>query len=117
MLQLPIHDSKILRWYPPILAICDHKFGIVNERATLIVLHRLLSPLMARARVPDNRPHVPLRSLRFARFLSTGGDQPMSPPTPGRVVGGEEKQRKSRSTRSTEMGGVMSRKIVPYRKR
>ena len=24
----------------------------------------------------DNRPPVPLRSLRFARFLSTGGDNP-----------------------------------------
>ena len=24
--------------------------------------------------LPDNRPPVPLRSLRFARFLGTGGD-------------------------------------------
>ena len=30
---------------------------------------------MARARFPDNHPPRALRSLRFARFLSTGGDE------------------------------------------
>ena len=34
----------------------------------------ILPPLMTHARFLDNRPPVPLRSLRFARFLSTGGD-------------------------------------------
>ena len=31
---------------------------------------------MTRARFPDNRPPRALRSLRFARFLSTGGENP-----------------------------------------
>ena len=46
-----------------------------TAKITPLVLRPILSPLMTRARFPDNRPPPrALRSLRFARFLSTGGD-------------------------------------------
>ena len=67
--------AKICDGTRQILALCDHKFVIVKKRfETGIVLQPILSPLMTHARFLDNRPPVPLRSLRFARFLSTGGD-------------------------------------------
>ena len=49
------------------------------------LLHSLISNdslITSMTHVPvllENQPHVPLRSLRFARFLSTGGDKPLLP--------------------------------------
>ena len=67
--------------------VIDHKFVIVKKRfETGLVLQPILSPLMTHARFLDNRPPVPLRSLRFARFLSTGGDNMTSPENYGAVA-------------------------------